>query len=84
MSTWPAHYGYWLLNFELIGRHWMRDLDINTTSDTTLKVYQVQQVLEYRDKGVQKFQKIPDNWIFMFTTEHLLTSNIGIFPEKSR
>ena len=43
-------------------------------------IYAVQWVLVYRDKCVKIFQKIP---IF----DHLLTlltSNIGIFPEKSR
>ena len=34
-------------------------------------------------KGHPKISKNPDNWIFRFTIEHLLTSNIGIFPEKS-
>ena len=45
-----------------------------------LSIIYIQWVLLYRDKCVKKFQKIP---IF----DHLLTlltSNIGIFPEKSR
>ena len=42
--------------------------------------YILQGVLVYRDKCVKKFQKIP-------IIDHLLTlltSNIGIFPEKSQ
>ena len=34
-------------------------------------------------QGCPKISKNPDNWIFRFTTEHLLTSIIGIFLEKS-